>query len=109
MGARHGHDVFAFGQVAEHLRTLLDREAAVAEVAELAVLLGYGGGVDHDRVGRVGECGGDEPHVVFVVDRRPFAGQLAGQAGLGAVVSGHAFAFVQEIAGQGAHADAADA
>jgi hypothetical protein len=42
------------------------------------------------------------------MDRRPLGRQLVRQVRRSTVVAGHLFPLVQEIAGQGAHADAAD-
>ena len=105
---RHGHHVLAFGEVPQHLRALLDTEPVVGEIAVLAVLLRHCRGIHHHRRRRVEELRGDQPHVVLEMDRRPLGRQLVRQVRRRTVVTGHLFTLVQEIAGQGAHADAAD-
>ena len=77
----HRHHVFPFGEVSEHLRPLLDGKAPVAEVAELAQVVGHGRRIDHHRGRRIAERTGNPPHVVFIVDRRPFGLQFSGQQG----------------------------
>ena len=106
--ARHGHHVLALGQMAQHLRALLDREPVFAEIAVLAVVLRHSRRIDHHRVARVEKRRRNGLHIVVVMHFGPFGLQLRGQPRRRAVVARHPLALVEKVARQGAHADAPD-
>lgn len=108
MRSRHGHDILICGQYAEDFRAFQHTEAAAAEPGRFGVVVGDGGRIDDERVVRIAERGGDAGRVVLVMDVGPFGGESAREGGFCPVVSAHPDPFEQVIAGDGAHADAAD-
>ena len=109
VGACHAEAFAAARDEAQHLGALVYLEATGAEVGQFGMLLRDGGGVDYQRGGGVAARVGDEGGVFLVVYLCAFGREALGQRGGGAVVAGHGFAFRQEVAHQGAHADASRA
>ena len=107
--AGHAQAAAAAGDEAQHLGALVQFEAVLAEPLQFGMFGGDGGRIDHERGVRPAAVVGDEVGVLFVVQAGPFGDELLGQRAGGAVIAGHLFAPCQEIADEGAHADAAGA
>lgn len=105
----NGHDVFVAGEHAEDLGAFQHPETVLAEPAQFGVVVRQGGGVNNERLVRIAECRFDQRRIVRVVDVGALFGEAAGEGGFRAVITGHGGPFEQVVAGDGTHADAADA
>ena len=94
------------GQGAQHLGALLYGEPPLAEEAEFLVRGGDGGSEHHQACLRVAAGVGYLVHVLLVVDEHALLLQLAREGAWSLVVAGHHEPPVDEVAGDGAHADA---
>ena len=106
MRAGHAERLHLAGKDAEHLSSLLHLEAVLAEVDELLMRVGHGRGIDHQTLVGVLARMGYLVDVLLVVDEHAFLLQPAGELGGGLVVACHDEATADEVAGDGAHADA---
>ena len=92
---------------AKHLCPLLDLEAVLLEETEFLVACGDGGGIDDETGLRLFAGEGYLVDVLFVMNQHAFFLQMARQVGGGLVIPRHDETLLQEIAGDGTHADAA--
>ena len=87
MGACCAQALAATGDGAQHLCTLLNLEALLAEPGELTVVLWYGRGVYHEGVLLVAAARGDHLHAIFIVDGGPLGVEALGELAGGTVVA----------------------
>lgn len=106
MCACHAEGFEGAREPAQHLRALFRFKAVPAEVCQLGVCVGHGGGVNHQRSGSVKAGSGDEARVFLVVYRGSFALQSACQFRRRPVITRHIDAFGKKVTGQSAHPDA---
>ena len=103
MSTRHSHNILAFREMTQHLRTLLHLEASLTKILHLGMILGHSRGIYHQRrvhktVGR-----GDMLHSILIADLGTLCFECLRQWGLGAVVARHHLLLVEEITGKGTH------
>ena len=101
----NGEEGLSLGQFAQHPRPLDEGVPLLADVDHFAQVIGNGRRVDDQRGGDIFR---DGIRVVRVVDVDAFALQGPRQVGWCAVIPGDAVSLELVIAGDGAHADAAD-
>ena len=106
--ACHAQSFVCTCQRSQYLGTFLDFETALTEELEFLMLGGDGRGVDDQRAVLVFTGQGDEVCVFLIMHLSPFLFQASGQVAGGTVIAAHHDALVQEIAGNGTHADASD-
>ena len=105
VGTGHTEAFVGLGQGAQHLGPFLNLKTVLPEIAEFLMGLRNGGGVD-DETGLLLLAGmGYLIDILFIMDEHPLFLQPAGQFGRGLVVAGHDEAFLDEVAGDGTHAD----
>ena len=105
--AGHAESFHRTGECSEHLGAFLYLKAVCAEPRQFFVVGGYGRRVDNKCVRTVTAGFGDGIGVVVVMDEGSLFAELLGEGAGCAVVAAHGDAFREEIAFEGAHADAA--
>ena len=93
-------------QSTKHLSALLDLEAIVPEILEFLVVIRNGRCVDDEARLLLLAGMGDFVDVLLIVDEHAFYLQSAGEIGGRLVVAAYYKSFLDEIAGDGTHADA---
>ena len=104
----HSHYILALREVAEHLRTLDNLEALLAEPEQLAMVGRNCGSIDYDCRALVAERSGDSLDRVLVMDLGTLLLNCGSQGCGRAVVACHALALVHKVAGQRTHSDTTD-
>ena len=94
------------GQCAEYLRPLLYLKAVFPEVFQLMMCLRNSGCVDNKACLRVLTCMRNLLHIFFIVYKHALFLKLVGQCGWSLVVSSYHHTFMNEVAGDGTHANA---
>ena len=106
---RPGHTKPFMGtrQRTQHLRTFLYLESVRLEIGQLGMLAGDGRCINHQASVFVPTGGRDLFHILFIVNPGTLFLQLPREFGRRAVVTSHTKPFLQEITGNGTHADSA--
>ena len=95
------------GQCAEHLCSLLYLKAVFPEVFQLLMGFRNGGCVDNKACLRVLTCMRNLLHTLFIMNEHSLFLKLVGQCRRCLVVTSHHHTFMNEVAGDGTHANAA--
>ena len=109
VGTGHAQSLVGLGEGAEHLGALLYLEAVLPEVLEFLVGIGDGRGIDDEARLLLLAGVGNLVDVLLVVDEHTLLLQTACQVGGRLVIAAHDKSLVDEIAGDGTHADATGA
>ena len=107
VSACHAKSFVRAGEDAQHLGALLNFEAVFTEIHQFGMLSRNGRGVDDQRGTGIAAGLRNQIHVLFIVNQRTLFLELHGECRGCLVVASHDGTFVKEIAGNGAHADAA--
>ena len=106
VGTGYAESFMLTGQRAQYLCALLYLETVCTEILQLLMVGGDGGGIDDQTRLRTAAGLGYLVSILVVVDEHAFLFQLAGQRTGGLVVACHNEATMDEVTGDGTHADA---
>src|SRR5690606_41549464 len=107
MGSGHRQAIGIPGDDPQDLRTFHYGEAPFPEMVELGMGSRYRRGIYHKGPG-VSEGFRQQLHPILEMDLDPQFPQTLGNRAWGLVITGHSFAHIMEIPGQGRHADPSD-
>ena len=95
-------------QGTQHLRTLLNLKAMLAEILQFLMSLGDGGGIDDQTRLRSAAGMGNIVHMLFIMNQGTFFLQQACEVAGGLVVTTNHDAVMDKVARNGTHTDATD-
>ena len=107
VGPCHAKSLMCTGKHSQDLCAFFHIESVFLEIHQFGVLLGNSRSVDNKCVAAILACFRNEVHVFFIMNQCSLFFQLQGKCRRCLVVTAYNHAFLQEVACNGTHADAA--